>query len=82
MVGEGGDSGGGRASREGVDDFRGGRASGNVVRGWRGERLVGRSAWTVRWGELLGTAGLGGRASAVGVRRERALWGVVLGFQA
>ena len=41
------------------------------VRGWRGEQLVGRSAWTVRWGELLGTAplaGLGGRASADGGR--------------
>ena len=65
VIGEGGDGGGGQASREGiwgVDD---------CVRGWRGKQLVGRSAWTVRWGELLGyapLAGLGGRASADGGR--------------
>ena len=72
VIGEGGDGGGGQAAgREfGVWTVFG-------VRGWRGEQLVGRSAWTVRWGEL--REGASGRFWAgelprtVDVRRERAL---------
>ena len=70
----GGDRRGGDVIGEEVDKL-GGREFGVWtifrVRGWRGEQLVRRSARTVRWGELLGTAplaGLGGRASADGGR--------------